>query len=114
MKAPRWDHNEHPGDVVRQAEYEARCALAALVAIETLRNDTDVEYIDWHEGTAADMLGTFDNLLACARALADQRQTLVDYIRQETDTLVAGWEVECVKRRAAREAEHPTEEPAPT
>lgn len=97
-----------PEDLVREAENEARCALATLVAIEALRNDDET---DWWEGTATDILGYLDNLLSCARTLADHHRALVGYIRQETDTLNAGWKV---KREAARKAAHPTEEPATT
>ena len=109
--ARRWDHEDHPEDVIREAENEARSPLATLLAIEALRNDGRT---DWWEGTAADILGHFDNALGCARALADNHAALLDYVRATTQFYDVGWAAECVKRRAAREAEHPTEEPAPT
>ena len=69
------------------------------MAIEALRRED--EYVDWYEGTAGKMLEHFDNLLACARTLADQHRALVDYIRHQTDTLLAGWKAERTTKAAA-------------
>ena len=44
MTAPQhWKH-WHPVDVIRDAENEARCALATLVTIEVIRTTTDNDY----------------------------------------------------------------------
>ncbi len=100
MKVPdRWKDSA-PEDVIRESEYEIRCELATLVATEVLRHETDIQYVDWYEGTASVMLGHFDNLLACARALANQHKILVDYIRQVTPTLDASWKAGLAAERA--------------
>jgi hypothetical protein len=96
MKAP-----DSPEDVILETGNETRCALATLVALEALRHDDET---DWWEGTAADTLGHFDNLLACARTLANQHGALVDYLRQETHTFEAGWLAERAKERAEQRA----------
>ncbi len=103
MTAPDLWGGLHPTDVIRDAENEARCALATLVAIEALRRED--EYVNLYEGTAPVLLGHFDNLLACARALANHHGDLLDYLRQETDTLLAGWKAERAQRRARAKAE---------
>ena len=100
MTAPALWSDLHPEDVIRDAENEARSALATLVAIEALRRED--EYVNLYEGTAPVLLGHFDNLLASARALADHHGDLLDYLRQETDTLLAGWKAERTKQRAGK------------
>ena len=70
--------------------------------------------VDWWDGTAAELLGHLDNLLASARVLADCHLELLAYVRQESAALEAGWQVKWDKWLAAHKAEHPTEEPAPT
>ena len=101
-----------PEDVIREVENETRCALATLLAIEALRNDGET---NWWDGTAADILGHFDNLLVSARVLADSHLELLAYVRQEADTIEAGWKAaRAAERQAVLAAEHPTEEPAPT
>ncbi len=77
------------GDVVLETKEETRCALASLVAIEALRRED--EDVDWWSGSAGKLLGHFDNLLACARILADHQAALLDYIDQETDALHAAY-----------------------
>ncbi len=100
VTAPDLWRELHPEDVVLDAEREVRCALATLVATEALRRED--EYVSLYEGTAIELLGYFDNLLACARALADQHGVLLDYLRQETHTLLAGWKAERTERRAGK------------
>lgn len=87
MTAPDWS-NCDPGDVVLETETETRCALATLVAIEALRHDGQT---DWWDRSAAEILGHFDNLLACARVFADSQAALLRYIDQETDALHAAY-----------------------
>ena len=99
MTAPDLWRHLHPEDVIRDAESKVRCALATLEAIEVLRRED--EDVPWYEGTALELLGHLDNLLACARALANQHGALLGYLRQETHTLNAGWEAERTERRAA-------------
>ncbi len=100
MKAPDWS-NCTPVDVILETETETRCALATLLAIEELRNGDDV---DWYDGTAVELLGHFDNLLACARALAAYQAALLGYIDQETDALHAAYMAKGPKAPAERRA----------
>lgn len=103
MTAPADWRDLHPTDVIHDAERKVRGSLATLVAIEELREGGD-DVVNWNEGTADDMLGHFDNLLACARALADQHEILLDYIRRQTERLEAGWKVGLAKERDKQRA----------
>lgn len=100
MKAPDWS-NCNPVDVVLETETETRCALATLVAIEALRHDGET---DWWDGTASEILGHLDNLLACARVLADHNAALLGYIQQETDALHNAYMAKGPKARAEERA----------
>lgn len=67
-----------------------------------------------NRGTAVELLGHFDNLLASARVVADCHLELLAYVRQEGAALEASWKVRWDKWLAVREAERASEDPAPT